>query len=322
MIHRFVMPFTAMTGSQPSARAADPRTVRLALEFLERTAGDAGDDAGAAEASSSKRRKGRHRLVSVRPVHDRDRADRSPARNRTAADPTLPGLRRRPHRQTQGRAHMRIRVPDPTCADPEARSSPLTSRPTDVPGNTTSYPTTRARTHCAAATGSCSTLHARTREGAALPPPSNGTTCSRPQPSDASRATPHSTHASTMPAPCRVYRAPANTRWRFASRSASSGPSRTAPVSSRSVSSLHICARELQCLTDPFAITHADERIGNARGLTGNSQLPSSPSVFLEDRIPIVDFSYRDVVAFSGSIVILMTLSLAEAHTAERASFG
>ena len=34
------MLFTAMTGPQPSARAAaDPRTVRLALELLERTAG-------------------------------------------------------------------------------------------------------------------------------------------------------------------------------------------------------------------------------------------------------------------------------------------
>ena len=34
------MLFTAMPGPQPSARAAaDPRTVRLALELLERTAG-------------------------------------------------------------------------------------------------------------------------------------------------------------------------------------------------------------------------------------------------------------------------------------------
>ena len=34
------MPFTAMSGPKPSARAAaDPRTVRLALELLERTAG-------------------------------------------------------------------------------------------------------------------------------------------------------------------------------------------------------------------------------------------------------------------------------------------
>ena len=40
MVHRAVIPFTAMTGPQPSARAAaDPRTVRLALELLERTAG-------------------------------------------------------------------------------------------------------------------------------------------------------------------------------------------------------------------------------------------------------------------------------------------
>ena len=40
MVHRIVIPFTAMTGPQPSARAAaDPRTVRLALELLERTAG-------------------------------------------------------------------------------------------------------------------------------------------------------------------------------------------------------------------------------------------------------------------------------------------
>ena len=35
-----VIPFTAMSGPQPSARAAaDPRTMRLALELLERTAG-------------------------------------------------------------------------------------------------------------------------------------------------------------------------------------------------------------------------------------------------------------------------------------------
>ena len=35
-----VIPFTAMPGPQPSARvAADPRTMRLALELLERTAG-------------------------------------------------------------------------------------------------------------------------------------------------------------------------------------------------------------------------------------------------------------------------------------------
>ena len=40
MVHRAVIPFTAMTGPQPSARTtADPRTVRLALELLERTAG-------------------------------------------------------------------------------------------------------------------------------------------------------------------------------------------------------------------------------------------------------------------------------------------
>ena len=40
MVYGFVIPFTAMTGPQPSARAAaDPRTVRLALELLERTAG-------------------------------------------------------------------------------------------------------------------------------------------------------------------------------------------------------------------------------------------------------------------------------------------
>ena len=40
MVHRAMILFTAMTGPQPSARsAADPRTVRLALELLERTAG-------------------------------------------------------------------------------------------------------------------------------------------------------------------------------------------------------------------------------------------------------------------------------------------
>ena len=40
MVHRLVILFTAMTGPQPSARAtADPRTVRLAPELLERTAG-------------------------------------------------------------------------------------------------------------------------------------------------------------------------------------------------------------------------------------------------------------------------------------------
>ena len=40
MVHRVVILFMAMTGPQPSARAAaDPRTVRLALELLERTAG-------------------------------------------------------------------------------------------------------------------------------------------------------------------------------------------------------------------------------------------------------------------------------------------
>ena len=39
-VHRYVILFTTMTGPQPSARAdADPRTVRLALELLERTAG-------------------------------------------------------------------------------------------------------------------------------------------------------------------------------------------------------------------------------------------------------------------------------------------
>ena len=41
MVHRVMILFTAMTGPQPSARAtADPRTVRLALELLERTAGN------------------------------------------------------------------------------------------------------------------------------------------------------------------------------------------------------------------------------------------------------------------------------------------
>ena len=40
MVYRVVILFTAMTGPQPSARAiANPRTVRLALELLERTAG-------------------------------------------------------------------------------------------------------------------------------------------------------------------------------------------------------------------------------------------------------------------------------------------
>ena len=40
MVHRSLIPFTAMTGPPPSARAdADPRTMRLALELLERTAG-------------------------------------------------------------------------------------------------------------------------------------------------------------------------------------------------------------------------------------------------------------------------------------------
>ena len=40
MVHRFVTLLTAMTGLQPSTRSvADPRTVRLALELLERTAG-------------------------------------------------------------------------------------------------------------------------------------------------------------------------------------------------------------------------------------------------------------------------------------------
>ena len=40
MVHRVETLFTAMTGPQPSARAAaDLRTVRLALELLERTTG-------------------------------------------------------------------------------------------------------------------------------------------------------------------------------------------------------------------------------------------------------------------------------------------
>ena len=40
MVHRVVILVTAMTGPQPSARAsADHRTMRLALELLERTAG-------------------------------------------------------------------------------------------------------------------------------------------------------------------------------------------------------------------------------------------------------------------------------------------
>ena len=40
MNHRTVIPFTAMSSLEPSARAAtDPRTVQLALELLERTAG-------------------------------------------------------------------------------------------------------------------------------------------------------------------------------------------------------------------------------------------------------------------------------------------
>ena len=40
MVHRTMILFRAMTGPQPSARAAaDPRTVRLALELLERNAG-------------------------------------------------------------------------------------------------------------------------------------------------------------------------------------------------------------------------------------------------------------------------------------------
>ena len=34
-----MIPFTAMSHPQPSARIADPSTVRLALELLERTAG-------------------------------------------------------------------------------------------------------------------------------------------------------------------------------------------------------------------------------------------------------------------------------------------
>ena len=40
MVHLVAILFTAMSGPQPSARAtADPRTVRLALELLDRTAG-------------------------------------------------------------------------------------------------------------------------------------------------------------------------------------------------------------------------------------------------------------------------------------------
>ena len=40
MVHRFVMLFTTMSGPEPSVQAGnDPRTVRLALELLERTAG-------------------------------------------------------------------------------------------------------------------------------------------------------------------------------------------------------------------------------------------------------------------------------------------
>ena len=39
MVHGFVILFAAMADSQPSARAAGPGTVRLALELLERTAG-------------------------------------------------------------------------------------------------------------------------------------------------------------------------------------------------------------------------------------------------------------------------------------------
>ena len=39
-VHRLVISFRAMSGPEPSAKAAaDPRTVRLALELLERTAG-------------------------------------------------------------------------------------------------------------------------------------------------------------------------------------------------------------------------------------------------------------------------------------------
>ncbi len=39
-VHRLVILLTAMSGPEPSARdAGDPRTVRLALELLERTAG-------------------------------------------------------------------------------------------------------------------------------------------------------------------------------------------------------------------------------------------------------------------------------------------
>ena len=40
MVHGFVILLTAMSGPQPSGRpAADPRTMQLALELLERTAG-------------------------------------------------------------------------------------------------------------------------------------------------------------------------------------------------------------------------------------------------------------------------------------------
>ena len=117
MVHRLVMLFTAMSGPEPSAAAGDPRTVRLALELLERTAGHRRRCRRMPKRHRRERAKARSGLVVS--AHRALRPSRTTpaARDRTGAHPAMPGVPNRHRPPASRRPDLRRRLQKRALAD-------------------------------------------------------------------------------------------------------------------------------------------------------------------------------------------------------------
>ena len=121
MTRRAVIPFTAMSGPQPSSTAvADPRTVQLALELLERTAGRRPRCRRCRRVIAAKARPG---LVGVHTMRSGHRGRHPPGRDRSGAPAAISGLPDRHRAPASGRPDLRQRLQKRALA-PVAQPAP------------------------------------------------------------------------------------------------------------------------------------------------------------------------------------------------------
>ena len=127
MVYQVMILFTTMTGPQPSARAtADPRTVRLALELLERTAGRRRRCRRCRSVIGRERAQARSSLVGLHTVRPGDRGRDPPARDRTGTPPAMPGVPDRHRPPASRRPNLRRRLQKRALADLAPSSPPGT----------------------------------------------------------------------------------------------------------------------------------------------------------------------------------------------------